>query len=272
MKLILSIKTFLFITLITISNINFAQNDSAKTKIKTNFSADLFSRYIWRGTQFGGNSPSLQPGITANYKNLEIGTWGAYSIGGNNPAQEMDLFLQYTFLKNKLSVIITDYFFPTETANYNYFDYNKNTTGHIFESGLTFNGTQKIPLTFSSYINIFGADAAKIGDNPNDTTNFNKKTGIQYSNYFELGYTKTITNTELNFFIGFTLNKQKSANTTIGYIGETGFYGNGPGIVNLGLKAQKTIKITKYYSLPLTTSLITNPQAHKVYLIFGISF
>ncbi len=266
-------KLFFTIILLTFSNILFSQNDTTKNKITVDLGADLYSRYIWRGSQFGGNSPSLQPALTATYKNLEVGVWGAYSLGGINPAQETDLYLSYSFGKNDMfSAIITDYFFPTENKIYNYFEYDNDKTGHIFEGSLNFNGTDKLPITFSGYVNFYGADAPVLGDNSADTITFNKKTDIQYSNYFELGYNTKSGNTDLNFFMGFTINNPKKPNATTGFVGETGFYGSGPGIVNLGVTASKKIKITNNYSLPVTASFITNPQAQRVYFIFGFSF
>ncbi len=265
-------KLFFTIVLLSLGNIVFGQNDTTKNKITVDFGTDLYSRYIWRGSQFGGNSPSLQPGLAATCKNLEIGVWGAYSLGGNNPSQEMDLYASYSFADDMFSVIVTDYFFPVENGAYNYFEYDKDKTGHILEGGLSFNGTKKIPVSFSAYVNFYGDDSQTLGDNPSDITSFNQKTGIQFSNYFEFGYNTSSKNTDLTFFIGFTLNNPKKPDNTTGYIGESGFYGTGPGIVNLGLTASKSLKISDDYSLPLTLSFITNPQAQRVYLIFGFSF
>ncbi len=260
--------------LLNIINVNkiFAQQDTTKASdFNLNIGADIMSRYVWRGTQFGGNSPSIQPAITLNYKNLELGAWGAYSTGGVHASQEMDLYLSYTFLNEMFTVIATNYFFPSDTAQYDYYGYDSK-TGHVVETGFIFNGTKKIPLTFSAYVNVYGADASAIGSNPNDTVNFNKKTGIQYSNYFEMGYSHALNNVDFNLFLGFTLNNPKSSNKNTGYIGETGWYGSGPGVVNVGITASKEIKITDNYSLPISVSFITNPQAKKVFLVFGLSF
>jgi hypothetical protein len=54
--------------------------------------------------------------------------------------------------------------------------------------------------------------------------------------------------------------------------GESGFYGDYMGVVNLGLTTTKEIEITNKFKLPLTVSLITNPQAEKIYLVAGFSF
>jgi len=232
-----------FAVFLGMSNYLAAQNESSNHKIRLNFGADLYSRYIWRGSQFGGSSPSLQPGISATYKNLELGVWGAYSLGGNNPSQELDVYVNYTFLKGLFSAIVTDYYFPTEFGNYNYFHYKKDETGHVFEAGLSFNGTKRVPLTFSAYVNFYGADAVKIDSNP-ASAGFTQKTGIQYSNYFELGYSITAYTVDFNVFVGATLNNPAKTDTATGFIGETGFYGNGPGIVNLGINVSKAVKIT----------------------------
>jgi hypothetical protein len=53
--------------------------------------------------------------------------------------------------------------------------------------------------------------------------------------------------------------------------GETGYYGSGPGVINLGITASREIRITETFSLPVSASLITNPQAENIFLVFGIS-
>ena len=248
-----------------------AQDSTATPKVSLDVSCDLMSRYVWRGSQFGGNSPSIQPGVEANYKFLTFGVWGAYSTGGINASQEVDLYLSANFFNDKFTAVVTDYYFPSNTINYDYFAYGDK-TGHVLEAGLLFNGTDKIPFSFSAYLNFYGNDAHKTGDNPSDTTTFNKNIGNQYSNYFELAYNKSFTNMDLSAFVGFTLTNQKSADSKIGYNGETGFYGKGAGVVNLGLTLSKGIKITKNYSLPITASFIVNPNSEHIYLVFGFSF
>jgi hypothetical protein len=250
-----------------------SQTEVTKSKIKTDFSADLYSRYIWRGLQYGGTSPSIQPGVSVSKGNLEFGIWGAYSIGGVNSDEEVDLYLSYTFLNDMFTTTVTDYFFPSEVTDYNYFDYGKNTTGHVYEAVLNFNGTDNIPLTFLASINFYGADAARI-NNDASSADFNTKTGILYSNYFELGYSKELRN-EIGFsaFAGFTLTKTMSADTLTGYVGESGYYGGGnAGFINLGVTFTKALKINDNFALPLTSSLILNPRDKKIYFVFGLTF
>ncbi len=257
----------------TFGNSVFAENPtgSAKSgKTSVNISADIMSRYIWRGLEFGGNTPSIQPSLTLNNGGFEIGAWGAFSTGGQNLSQEIDLYASQSFLHDMFTVTVTDYFFPTEFGDYNYFQYGKNTTGHVFEGNLTYNGTKKFPITIMIATNFYGADAARIDNNP-QSADFNLKTGIQYSTYLEFGYSFEVKDVSLNSFMGFNCTTPGKANSSTDFVGEQGYYGNSFGIVNLGITAHKNILITKKYSLPLSASLITNPQAGKIYFVFGVS-
>jgi len=263
--------SILLIIILFFGNQVWAQDVNPKaTKVTFDMGADVMSRYIWRGSQFGGNSPSLQPSVSVGYGNLTLGAWGAYSLSGSNAGQEFDLSLNYTFLNDALTAGICDYYFPDESADYQYFDWNKDATGHVLEASLAFNGTDKLPLTFLVAVNFYGADAIKVNNNPANP-DFNSKDGIKYSNYFELGYSFNVNDISCNAFMGGTLNQVRKADSLTGYVGESGYYGTGPGIVNLGITATKSIPVTEKFSLPLSASIITNPQTQKVFFVFGFS-
>lgn len=242
---------FTMVTML-IANFSFSQTEDEKSNDLLSVSCDLMSRYVWRGTDFGA-SPSIQPSIELNKNGFTVGAWGAYAMNLTG-AQEADLYVGYTY-NDMFSLTVTDYFFPNEVSSYKYFDYNKNTTGHIFETSLSFNGTEKIPITFLLAANVYGADAVKL--NTDGTVK-----GLQYSTYAELGYSYK----NISAFMGFNFTDPDET------LGETGFYGNGFGVVNLGLTATKDITISNKFKLPLSVSLITNPQAEKIYLVAGISF
>jgi len=266
------LKAILTLIIILGASILSAQTENPpQNKLDLNINADFMSRYIWRGMDLGNNLPSIQPSTSITYKNLEVGAWGAYSLSGSNNAQEVDLYLNYTFVNELFTFILTDYYIAVDGGLNKYFQY-KDQTNHLLEAGLSFNGTDKIPLTLSAYVNFYGNDAQSLGNNNTDIANFNKKIGIQYSNYFELGYTNKLKDIDYTFFMGLTLNNPKKEDKTTGFIGETGFYGTHAGIVNLGLNTSKELKITTNYSLPISTSIIINPQAEKVFLVFGLSF
>ena len=244
-----------------------AEKESA---IKLDVGADLMSRYIWRGTQYGGNGASLQPEISLEWKGLTVGFWGAYSLNGFNSNQELDLFANYTFLDEKLTIGVTDYFFTNDNATEDPLNYKKDSTGHILEASLSFNGTEKIPFSLLVAMNVYGADAQKINSDPT-STDFNTSTGIQYSTYAELGYSTMVKDISLDVFAGVNLTTPAGADTTTAYIGETGFYGSKAGLVNIGFTISKEIPVTDKVSLPISASLILNPIDRNYYFIFGIS-
>lgn len=243
------IKKSLYLTLLLLGLLTGAQAQKASV----NAGADLMSRYVWRGLQPGGSSPSIQPSLEFTVGNFTAGTWGAFSMSNNITVQETDLYLSYA-IKEMFSVTLTDYFLPDESlVRNNYFEFNEDNTGHLLEASASFLGTDSIPFTFMAAVNFWGADARHIN---------NKK---QYSTYFELGYHGTCRDIEYNIFIGGTPTNPDSE------AGETGYYGTEAGITNIGITAIKNIAITDKFTLPVSTSFIINPQSENVYLVFGIT-
>ena len=202
----------------------------SSVKSPINIGADLVSRYVWRGLDYGA-SPSIQPYLEAGIANFAIGAWGAYTT--NLPGvQEMDLYLNYT-IKDLVTVGITDYFFPDEVFGYDYYEFRKDSSNHVIEGFASFNGLEGLPLTATFGVNLY-----------NDSNN---------SIYLELGYSFSV----LDVFLG------------VGngiYTTDTNF-----GVVNVGISASKEIPITDKYGLPVSASVITNPNAKQVHLVFGIS-
>jgi hypothetical protein len=245
----------------------FSQN-TQKWSADFQIGADFMSRYIWRGLNLGGSGPSIQPALKLNIGNpnhqFSIGAWGAYTFSAT-ANQEMDLIASYTF-KGLLTLMVTDYFFPDLNTGKRdqYFCYSKDSTGHVFEGLIMFNGTEKIPFTLMVATNFYGNDARKMKQ-VNDSTFV--EDGIQYSTYIELGFKKRIKTFDFNAFVGGTINSPKTGNH------ETGYYANTKaGFTNIGIKLAKSIPVTEKYFIPVQASLIANPLQSKIYLVFGISF
>ncbi|MCF8367295.1 MAG: hypothetical protein K9H16_16015 [Bacteroidales bacterium] len=202
--------------------------------------ADVVSRYVWRGTDFG-NSPAIQPWLSYSNSGFTVGAWGSYSTNGNS-MQEADLFISYD-LKEVITLTVTDYFFPNGiSAGNNYFEYGDDSTGHVLEGMIAFNGVEAFPISVMAAYNFYGADK----DN---------------SLYFELAYGNTFKEIDYNVFVG-------------GGTGSYYLYGEKEddfGIVNLGVKLSKEIQITDKFSLPVSGSLITNPTAESIFIVFGFS-
>lgn len=236
-----------FGVIMLLSSLNWACGQEEK-KSNLDFGSDFVSRYVWRGIDFG-NSPSIQPYMAYSIAGFEIGAWGSFATNGAD-MQEVDLYASYTFLKDMISIGATDYFFPSSAVSMNnYFDYSDSTTGHYYEANLSFNGTEKVPISFSANYMFYGADK----DN---------------SWYFELGYNGTCKIVDYNVFIGAT----PGAGIYLTDLDpEDDKPADGFSIVNVGFGVSKDIKITEKWSLPVFAQLITNPQAQNIFFVFGFS-
>lgn len=266
----------LFMFLLVFPGAILAQEDKIITEIEGetedegatfNFGADIFSRYIWRGYDYG-NSPAIQPNIYFAWKGLNIGAWGSYAFAKHSIQiddttvvdagnySEADLYISYTY--KWFTLLFMDYF-TLNGLNPNqgnrYFDWNNATTPHTIEGMLTFDGTEKFPLKVLVSTLLYGDDKGK-----DSTGVYGEGTNNNFSTYFEVAYVFHLKKPgiDLKPFIG-----------GIPFGGS--WYGPHAGIINLGILAKKEVKITPVYSLPVQASLITNPMSQSVFLVFGIS-
>ena len=109
-------------------------------------SCDIYSRYIWRGSDFG-NNPSIQPGLSYTVGNLTLGAWSAWQFNGQG--NENDLYASYSI--GDYSITITDYYFPGASPSGNFNETSPDTGAHNIELSLggSFNG---IDLTAGMFI------------------------------------------------------------------------------------------------------------------------
>lgn len=254
-----------------------AQDEKVRDEIETEdghgpatiiFGADLMSRYIWRGIDFG-NSPAIQPNLAFSWKGLNIGAWGSYAFAKHSikvndtlvvdagTYSETDIYISYTY--GSFTLMVFDYFtlngLDANDGN-RYFDYSNATTGHTFEGSLSFDGGEKFPLQAMVATLFYGADKGK-----DSAGIYGFGTKNNYSTYFELAYNIRLKKigVDLKPFIG-------------GIPFGSSWYGPCAGVTNIGLTAKKEIPVTAQYALPVQVSFSANPQAQSVFFIFGISF
>lgn len=211
-----------------------AQTDIDSTSTRVKVATDIYSRYVWRGSDYF-NSPCIQPDLQFYlYKNyLGIGTWGSFSTT-NQPIQETDL---YAFAIYKgFQLYIYDYFYLNLTTNNRYFDYKPKTTGHTLSCDISYTFSEKHPFTLLASYNFWGNDK-------------------QNSAYFELSY--EFKKEQIKCFCGGTTSD--------------GWYAYKAGICNIGISATKEIKVTETFTFPLKIECIVNPIRENIYLIAGIS-
>jgi len=213
----------------------------AQDEIETTVSGDVVSSYIWRGQDLG--SVSLQPTLGVAYKGLSLTAWG--SVGLSDPAdtKEFDLTLGYT--AGGFNIGITDYWFNSGLDPKNrYFKYDAHGTNHVFEANIGYDfGLASVQW----YTNISGNDGA------------NKDGKRAYSSYVEAN-------------VPFKLASVDWTATAGAVPFATDFYGtNGFAVTNLALKAEKEIKVTDTFSIPLFGQVVANPCSQKAYLVLGFT-
>ena len=245
----------LFISLFLFQT-SFSQDTVRKSSCQFSLGADLVSRYIWRGRDYG-NSPAIQPNVAFSVAGFKIGVWGSYAViyteGSGNYA-EFDPYVSYTL--KWFTLTVTDYFYPngkTPNDNNKYFNYDANTTGHTFEGCLTFNGPEKFPLQICAAALLYGADKGK-----DSTGVYGLGTKNNYSTYFEASYPFTVKGIGVKPFIG-------------GIPFGSSWYGPYGGVINMGLTVSKSIRVSKEFELPAYVSVISNPQAQSIYFVFGVT-
>ena len=91
--------------------------------------ADVVSRYVWRGADFG-DAVSAQPAIAYSGEAFEIGAWSSWAIHGGG-ANENDLYVSY--MAGPVSITVTDYYFPV-AAPADFFNYSDEDGVHILEA------------------------------------------------------------------------------------------------------------------------------------------
>ena len=201
------------------------------------FGADIVSRYVWRGIDFG-ESVSVQPSLTLGAGGLEAGAWASYSISASGAgANENDLWVTYTVAASSgasFSAGLTDYYFPAPDSDLGF----RHTDAHTLEWSLAFSGPESFPVSLF---------AGLVADDDKPM-------------YLEAGLPLALVDdVELGVHAGMV--------TTA-----SSFYGTeGAALINLGITAAKALEITDSFALPTSVSYIYNPDQDRAFLVFGLS-
>lgn len=130
---------------------------ATEVKAQVNLSAEVMSRYVWRGADFG-SSPSIQPDINVALGNFEIGAWAAFSTIGHPDGTEIDWYAAYHFDLNdagSISLMLTDYTFPEDTGFFN-------SDAHFLEAGIEYGGTETFPVSMFAGIFLTNDDDTSV--------------------------------------------------------------------------------------------------------------
>lgn len=240
-----NLRTFILVVLgvvlLTPVSVKAQEEEAEESGSAFSVGADLVSRYVWRGTDFG-NSPAIQPGISFSTGGFEIGAWGSYSFSSNTGGAEADLYAGYSF-DFGLSLGVTDYYFPGESLDM---------MGSVDSLGVLI-GTIA-PSRTGAY---FDGDAH----------------AIEIAAGYEIGGLSLLA----GYFIGGDIYTE--IGYSFGVVSVFAGAGNGAYtldgnfmLCNVGLGVEKEIKITDSYSLPMFGQLILNPDSKQVHWVVGVSF
>ena len=89
--------------------------------------ADVVSRYVWRGTDYG-NAAAVQPSIETTIGPVALGAWGSWSISpgpADASGNECDLYASTTV--GPVGLTLTDYFFPAYAGTDSLLNVDKHT-------------------------------------------------------------------------------------------------------------------------------------------------
>ena len=113
--------------------------------------ADVVSRYVWRGTDYG-NAAAVQPSIETTIGPVALGAWGSWSISpgpADASGNECDLYASTTV--GPVGLTLTDYFFPAYAGT----DSLLNIDIHVFELCA---GADVGPVSLLAAANVSGDD------------------------------------------------------------------------------------------------------------------
>ena len=219
----------------------FAATTRAESDFEGTICADFVSRYIWRGLDVG--HVSVQPTLGVAYKGLSLTAWGSVGLTDSDDTKEFDLTLAYG--TGGFNVGITDYWFSVgQDPDARYFLYKAHKTNHVFEGNV---GYDFGFLSAQAYVNFSGNDG------------LNNSGKRAYSTYLEIAAPFRFVTCDWTATVGAV----PMAST---YYGTSGF-----AVTNVGIKAEKAIKVTDTFSIPLFAQVIGNPCSEKAYFVFGFT-
>lgn len=202
-----------------------------KGGIEPTLEADIVSRFIWRGQNYG--SVSLQPTVGLTWRGLSLTAWGNVGLTQSD-YNEVDLTIGYEHPCG-LRLSLTDYWAAEGRLADN----------HVVEGNIGFDFG---PLSLDWYTNFAG---------DYDRTD----TGRQaYSSYVEANVPFRLLTCDWTATIGAVPFRTDFYDSASGFA-----------VVNIGLLVEKEIAVTPRFGIPLFAGAATNPSNKGLYLWCGLT-
>ncbi|MEI6945917.1 hypothetical protein V9K67_01870 [Paraflavisolibacter sp. H34] len=213
-----------------------ADSAAAPKAFSADAGLDILSNYVWRGTTLD-KGPCIQPSLFAGYHHLKLGLLGSYSL--KHDFNNIILNLGYTFSTpvGDITPLVNDYYYPYESVKFDQYKGDSLSFSHLTEAGLQFQGTK---LRLFASVNVH-----------NDP---------RRSTYFEAGYKFDANGVEVEPFVGAVSRKSPE------WMGA-----DKAGLLNVGFKASKKIRLSSTWSLPLYAAASYHSQQRSFNMMAGIS-
>lgn len=232
----------------------FAQDD-----VEATVSADIVSRYMWRGQDRGGFS--VQPSGGVYWKGLSLTAFGNAGLDSSDP-HEINLTLGYQ--NSGFNIGVTDYWATGIDPEDRYFFYDEKNTGHQLEANLGY--TCKY-FTLQGYTIFWGNDFKKDGKRA-------------YSTFVEAGVPFKLGGIDWMVRAGITpmesAGHYEERTIYSQYYGTTQVYvpvydyAEGFACNMASIRATKNLFVGDV-RLPIFAELHTNPYLQTARLVFGVS-
>lgn len=238
----ISLSTVLLLTM----SFLFSPSNSQAQDITIDAGADLTSRFIYRGLDLG-SSPQVQPRIGLIYEGFSFYLWGSHPFSttpDGTDYKEVKFWMNYTFDFGEflLTPQIENHF----NANADLFDFDDQTTTHVFQASLRAAGKGEVAPDFLVGYAFWGPD------------------GMEPTLYLEAGVSFMTSGIGLRPFLS-TQYSEPGGFVDLGYEGD--FV-----VTQIGLQAGRVIQISETARFPVGFMIAINPKTERAFTTFSVSF
>ncbi len=242
-KLLLPLVGFLGLLLLITS---FQPQKAVAQELTISPGVDITSRFIYRGLDLG-SSPQVQPSIAFGYGDFSFVLWGSHPLAltpDGDGYKEVKFWMNYTI--DAGSFIIRPQIENHFNANADVFDFDEDTTAHVFQASVALAGKGDVAPDLLLGYAFWGA------------------TGFEPTLYVETGLNFSVGDTGLRAFLSGQYS-EPGGFVDLDYDGD--FVLNG-----LGLRASRDLRISSDISVPMGVLFALNPKTERAFMAFSISF
>ena len=229
-----------------------SENESERVMMEV----ELVSRYLWRGYNLGGPGFQASVGVElfGNESHaLELEAWGYSDFEVST--KEIDLSLNYSFLRRKAAIRLYDYWYVPEMG-WNYFDYKNHSTSHTFELQFAY----KFDLKNDNSLGLMWATVVYGNDKKQSSQGDDKQA---YSSYFEIKYEGVFLSPNYGCEVSMGFSPWASP---MNYMVEKFSW------INAEWKLYHTLKLIDAVELMPSVTFTIDPAHKKTYISWGVAF